>query len=156
MKNGFAHKSLVLSGGVAVLLSAALAPINAASAADGNYHNRGYHQHHCRENQTPITIEPEPARIYPVKLQIKNLHARVRNAETGEPVPGRLIFFTTPDGETLATAYTNSHGVADSSTSIKAGTDTIFTILHGYYALHPGDCEYAAMRAHGSVLNVAV
>ncbi|MFF7358541.1 hypothetical protein ACFZA1_38835, partial [Streptomyces filipinensis] len=103
-------------------------------------------------------------RRYPLPRRIRQLtttHHKINyqtgpraflyDAETGKPLRGKRVEFTTPDGSEICRAVTRAEGEAACVGPLRLGTASAGTLTNGYVATFRGDEQYGASHAFGTV-----
>ncbi|MEV5237961.1 hypothetical protein AB0K89_02330 [Streptomyces cinnamoneus] len=130
--------------GTAVLAAATvLACTQAASAHDG-HGSHGSHEPHA----TRLSAENANANLFPPSIGAR---AFLHDAETGRPLAGKRVEFTTPDGSQICRATTGADGEAACIGPLRLGTASVGTLTNGYVATFRGDERYGASYAFGTV-----
>lgn len=128
--------------GTVVLATATLLACAQAASAHGG--QGAAHEPHA----TRISAENAGANLFPPSVGAR---AFLHDAETGKPLAGKLVEFTTPDGTNICRTVTSSEGEAACTGPLRLGTASVGTLTNGYVATFRGDEQYRSSYAFGTV-----
>lgn len=127
-------------GAVALAAATVLSCTQAASA----HGEHGSHQAHA----TSLVAENANANLFPPSVGVR---AFLNDAETGKPLRGKRVEFTTPDGTEICRVVTGGEGEASCVGPLRVGTASAGALTNGYVATFRGDEQYGASYAFGTI-----
>ncbi|MET9414660.1 hypothetical protein ABZY03_10820 [Streptomyces klenkii] len=127
--------------GTVVLAAATVLSCTQAASAHGEH---GSHEPHT----TRLSAQNANANLFPPSIGAR---AFLSDAETGKPLMGKRVEFTTPDGSEICRAVTSADGEAACIGPLRLGTASAGTLTNGYVATFRGDEQYGASHAFGTV-----
>ncbi|GAA2654261.1 hypothetical protein GCM10010425_80680 [Streptomyces spororaveus] len=127
--------------GATVLAATAVLACSQAASAHGQPGPREPHA-------TRISAENANANLFPPSIGAR---AFLYDAETGKPLVGKRVEFTTPDGSEICRGVTNAEGEAACTGPLRLGTASAGTLTNGYVATFRGDEHYGSSYAFGTV-----
>ncbi|MEV6671362.1 hypothetical protein [Streptomyces sp. NPDC051162] len=127
--------------GTVVLAAATVLCCTQAASAHGEHGSREPHM-------TRLSTENANANLFPPSIGVR---AFLYDAETGKPLRGKPVEFTTPDGSEICRAVTGAEGEAACIGPLRLGTASAGTLANGYVATFRGDEQYRASHAFGTV-----
>lgn len=101
-------------------------------------------------DRTSLTASPAIVQIFPPMPYAGMLTATLTDLDTGQPVPGQAVTFTTGSTQ-LCTSTTNAQGVAVCSALLAL---PLIILNGGYTATYAGDANHQPATAHGAVISV--
>ncbi|MGW3041744.1 IPT/TIG domain-containing protein [Kitasatospora sp. NPDC001159] len=99
-------------------------------------------------DRTQLTASPALAQLFPPQPHAGILTAMLTDLDTGQPIPGQPITFTT--GSTpLCTSTTDTNGVATCNALLAL---PLIILNGGYTATYPGSPNFQPATAHGGLI----
>ncbi|GAA0417825.1 hypothetical protein [Streptomyces luteireticuli] len=127
--------------GAAILATTTVLSCAQAASAHGE-HGPG------EPHATRISAANAGANVFPPSVGVR---AFLNDAETGKPLAGKHIDFTTPDGSDICRGVTNAEGEAACTGPLRLGTASVGTLTNGYVATFRGDEHYGSSYSFGTV-----
>lgn len=88
------------------------------------------------------------ANLFPPSAGVR---AFLFDAESGEPLAGKKVYFWTPGGVEICRAVTDGEGEAACNGTARLGPTVIGTLANGCTATFQGDKRYKGASAFGTV-----
>ncbi|GGZ32606.1 hypothetical protein [Streptomyces poonensis] len=125
--------------------------LGAAALTAGTFAGTAEAGQASRAGAVPVTMEAYQAKILVLSRQLWNHRADIHRADTGAPVSGLRVVFTTPGSEEiLCEDFTDVNGTASCDSNLPSDLEVANIAVNGYEAHFHGDGIHAPVSADGS------